>query len=1053
MRACVAEHGGREVKALGDGFMVVFASVRRALACAVTVQRAVDEEVWKSPDSAVRVRIGLNTGEVVDEGGDLYGQAVNAAARIAARAQAGEILVSEVTRQLAGSGPEMSFRDRGRVRLKGFPERWHLYGLAWEPKERPGPSPARAGRTPYVGREAEQTELRRLLDAAVRGDGGLVMIGGEPGVGKTRLAEELLAEAIAADLQVFVGHSYEMEGAAPYVAFVEILETALARAPSPQAFRQALGEEASEIAKLLPKLRRLCPDIPPAFELPAEQERRLLFNSIAEVIARAAGSRPLLLVLDDLQWADDPTLLLVEHLAERMRDLPVLIVATYRDTEVDVGRPLAGTFEALRRRHLAHWMTLRRLPEEFVAELLGALAGQEAPRHLVRAVFSETEGNPFFVEEVYRYLAEEGRLFDAQGGFRTDLEIGELDVPAGVRLVVGRRLARLAEDVQRVLATAAVAGRAFSFELLETMGESDPDALLDAIESAQRARLITPAPDPSGEDRFVFAHELIRQTLVADLSLTRRRRLHARVADAIERHYAAPLDEHAAAIAHHLTQAEGEPARVFGYLVRAGRWAMAGAAFEEALRHYESALLRRDAAGAADRAELLSELGTAYRSTGRLDAAIGAWREAVDTYEDLGDEEGMGRVCLAASYNLAWLARFEEATEMSQRGLTALADRVSADRARLLGGAGFIAGWGGHYQAGADMIEEELRLASVLGDDQVLGHGLMCNALCRMSHLEHHVTVADGLRSAGLLRAAGDLWNVAAVLGFVQQSLMYLGRFDESRSVEEELGPLAERLGNYGAILQYRRAGAQVRFFAGGDIDEFEGYVLADRDFCAETGLPWIATSWGFLGQAQFLRGNWDEAQSLFEEAVRLEVPNAPDGWNVCLLMECLAYRGDRDHTLALLDGRDLPALGEPKLWGSACMLVVSPEALMLLDERDRAAATYRAIVDCIDRTGVVLVTFNDGRLIQRAAGIAALAGRDFEVAEAHFRTALEQAATIPHRIEEAHTRRWYGQMLLERGRSGDRDEAETVLTAAIEDYERMGMPRHRDLAEALLRS
>ena len=134
-------------------------------------------------------------------------------------------------------------------------------------------------------------------------------------------------------------------------------------------------------------------------------------------------------------------------------------------------------------------------------------------------------------------------------------------------------------------------------------------------------------------------------------------------------------------------------------------------------------------------------------------------------------------------------------------------------------------------------------------------------------------------------------------------------------------------------------------------------------------------------------------------------------------------------------------------------MLVVSPEALVLLDERDRAGATYRAIVDCIDRTGVVLATFDDGRLIQRAAGIAALAGRDFAAAEGHFRTALKQAETIPHRIEEAHTRRWYGEMLLERGGPGDRAEAERVLTAAIEDYERMGMPKHRALAEGLLRS
>ena len=377
VRSCVADHGGREVKALGDGFMIAFTSARRALACAVAIQQAVEQESWKSADGGVRVRIGLNTGEVVEEGDDLYGQAVNAAARIAGRANGGEILVAEVTRHLAGSGPEFTFKDGGRLRLKGFPERWRLYRLVWESKE--GPSAAADERTPYVGREAERAELRRLLDRAIRGSGGLVMVGGEPGVGKTRLTEELVAEAARHDVEVFAGHSYEMAGAAPYIAFVEIFEAALARAPSPQAFRQALGEEAAEVARLVPKLRQLCPDIPPPLELPAEQERRLLFNSVREVVARSARRRPLLLVLDDLHWSDDPTLLLVEHLAETLGELPILLVATYRDTEVHVGRPLAKTFEDLRRRRLAHWLALDRLPEGEVGQMLQAMSRQEAP--------------------------------------------------------------------------------------------------------------------------------------------------------------------------------------------------------------------------------------------------------------------------------------------------------------------------------------------------------------------------------------------------------------------------------------------------------------------------------------------------------------------------------------------------------------------------------------------------------------------------------------------------------------------------------------------------
>ena len=777
VRGCVAEHGGREVKALGDGFMVAFASVRRALACAIGIQQAVDEELWKSPDTAVRVRIGVNTGEVVEEDGDLYGQAVNAAARIAARAEAGEILVSEVTRQLAGSGPDLSFRDRGRVRLKGFPDRWHLYGVAWEPKQRPGPTPRRAGRTPYVGREAERVELREHLHAAVRGDGGLVMIGGEPGVGKTRLAEELADEAQAAGVEVFVGHSYEREGAAPYAAFVEILESAIDRAPSAQAFRHAVGEDAAEVAKLVPKLRLLCSDIPPPLELPAEQERRLLFNSLREVIVRTARRRPLLLVLDDFQWADEPTMLFVEHLADRLGDVPVLVVATYRDTEVDIGRPLGATFESLRRRHLAHWMTIRRLPEEDVGEFVGALAGRQAPAELVRALFSETEGNPFFLEEVYRYLAEEGRLFDAEGRFRTDLRIGDLDVPAGVRLVVGRRLARLGESAQRILAAAAVIGRAFSVELLEAMEEADPDMLLDAVESAQRSHLVMAARDPSREDRFIFAHELIRQTLLSELSLTRRRRLHARVADAIERHHSGALDEHSAAIAHHLTEADADPARLFAFLVRAGRWAMAGSAFEDALRHYEAAHQLAADVAPAERAALLFELGMARRNVGRSEAAVDAWRQSVEISEAADDPETVGRVCSVACYSLSWLGRFAESIELGLRGLAALGERVNPDRGRLLGEVGMVTTGAGGYQDGMEMIDKELTLAAELGDDALLGHGLAMKAMAHWMFTEHTESVEAGLSAVELLRTAGDLWRYAGALGFVALGFPISGPF------------------------------------------------------------------------------------------------------------------------------------------------------------------------------------------------------------------------------------------------------------------------------------
>jgi tetratricopeptide (TPR) repeat protein len=1035
---------------------VAFTSTRRALACAIAIQRQQAERNRSEPGREVHVRIGLNTGEVTDESGDLYGQAVNAAARIAARAKSGEILCAEVVKQLAGQSPDLTFRDRGRCRLKGFPERWRLFGVVWTSDEGDQPAVAMAGRaTPFVGRAPERAELQRLLDEAGRGSGALVLIGGEPGVGKTRLAEQLVAEASGPgrEMQAFVGHAYEMEGAPPYVPFVEIFEQALARAPSPEAFRQALGQDAPEVAKLIPGLRRLCPDIPPPLELPAEQERRMLFNGVRDVLLRAAAHRPVLLVLDDLQWADEPTLLLVQHLAESLAEAPVLMVGTYRDSEADVGRPLARAFEDLLRRRHGRRITLGRMPVTEAAQMLEAMSGQSPPAPLAAVIYGETEGNPFFIEEVFKFLVEEGRLFDEAGRFRATLTIGELDVPEGVRLVIGRRLDRLGPDGRRVLSTAAVLGRAFDFELLEAAGDDSEDVLLDVVEEAERTGLVVIAAGGAEGDRFLFSHELIRQTLLAELSAPRRRRLHVRAADAIESVHTGQLDRHAAALAHHLAEAGplADRARRFRMLVLAGRWALASAAFEEALRHYEEAAGLEEAAPPEERAELLFELGVARRSTGSWDGAIETWRRSVDAYEALNNAEAMGRVCLAACYNLSWVGRFTEAVELSQRALTVLGDRVSTDRACLLGATGMPLGAAGHYQAGAGMIAEEIALAAALENDAVLAHGLLNKCILHWIYMEHQESGEAGLAAAELLQKAGDPFSAASILAFIIMSLVHLGRPDEVPRISVDLEPLAERVGHFPALLQVTRVRAWMDFMASADTGRLEVFARKDMDECRRLGASWVNNGWAWLGIASFLRGDWDEARTRFEEGERIEPPGAMKGWNTGALFECLAYRGEATEALALLDSgaAELPRAGEPNGWGQWTLLLNVVEGLTVLGLTDRAAELYPLTLEAMERTGCVCGSFYDMRLIERAAGIAATAARRWDDAERHFVAAAEQAAALPHVVEAAHTRRFHGRMLLERDGHGDRDRALVLLAEAAEGYRRMSMPRHVELAES----
>ncbi len=221
-------------------------------------------------------------------------------------------------------------------------------------------------------------------------------------------------------------------------------------------FRAVLGDAAPEMAKLVPELRRRFPDLADPLELPPELQRRYLFNCVVEFIERSCRLRPLAVLLDDLHWADEPTLLLLQHLAQRLPQLSMFIVGTYRSVELNADRPFAGTLETLTRQRLAHRVALKRLPQGDVERMLSALGGMTPPPALVGAVYQETEGNPFFVEEVFHHLKGEGKLFDDGGRWRADLRIDELDVPEGVRLVIGRRLKRLQESTQQVLTRAAL---------------------------------------------------------------------------------------------------------------------------------------------------------------------------------------------------------------------------------------------------------------------------------------------------------------------------------------------------------------------------------------------------------------------------------------------------------------------------------------------------------------------------------------------------------------------------------------------------------------------
>jgi class 3 adenylate cyclase/tetratricopeptide (TPR) repeat protein len=1050
VRQNIQRCGGYEAQFLGDGFLTIFPSAEAAVRCAVGIQRALERHNSENPDREVHVRIGIHYGGVSERDGNLYGQAVHGAARVMAQAAGRQIFVSSTVKELAEKESEFGFSDWGLFWLKGFPDRWRLYQVQWRDHAAVQRTQVELPTlTPFVEREVERADLRRAVDAALGGHGRLIFVAGEAGVGKSRLVHEVHMEAEARGMRVLVGHSVEMSGSTPYLPYVEIVEQALTSPRSPLALREALGDAAPEIARIVPAVRRTFPDISPPIDLPPELARRYLWNSIYEFVERAARQQPLVLVLEDLHWADESSILLTEYLAPLLPEMPVLIVGTYRDVEVGVSHPLAHIVNQLMRRRLIDRINLKRLSHQGVEAMVEGLAGQQTPEELVRAIDAETEGNPFFVEEVYFHLAESGVLLDESGRVRADLRIDEVDVPESVRQVIGERLERLSTKTREALVAAAVMGRVFVPELTGEVAGIGTDVLVDSLDEAERARLIAPA---QGNGHLLFNHELIRQTLLAGTSAVKREQLHMRAAEAIERTYADDIEAHAADLAHHLSRSGYSPdrRRLVVYLTIAGQRASDAAAFGDAVAHFEHALSLVPKEEQNARAELLEHLAMALRNVGRWDEALSTMNEALDLYESSGQTDAVGRLAWAMVYQLTWTARFVEAVGIAQRALAALGDVPNANRARLLSAAGWAMSLSGDYDAASVMFGQARSLAEQVGDERALADILHMETIHHMGFAEFDEGVDAGLRAAKVFESQRALWDLSSVLAFVIYQDGTLGRHEQVASLGERTMATAERLGHLGSIFLLLADTAR-RDVMRGDIDAVEAIAPQMVEVCERGGLPWLYVGHLYLGLAAHWRGSWKEAESELRRAAELEPAAAYAGQSASLLALHLAHQGRAEEVLEILGKAKeaFPSSGKVNSIGAWNTLFGFTEALYLIDRKEEAAAHHSLILEAL-RSHREWITI-DCRLISTRAGLAAAADRRWKEAEEHFEAAFEAAKRMPNRMEHADLRRLYAHVLLDRNLAGDDERARGLLRESIQEYRQMGMHKHVEMAERTL--
>ena len=576
----------------------------------------------------------------------------------------------------------------------------------------------------FLGRVEELSELRALLDRAADGAGALALLAGEPGIGKSRLADELGARAREAGHIVLWGRAWEDAGAPPYWPWIQALRTYLRNVDAAMLRRQ-LGPGAGDVAQILPELTAILDDVTATEPSDADAARFQLFDSVTTFVRNAATDRRLLIVLDDLHTADTPSIRLLRFLARQLGEIPLLVVGTYRDIELTPGHPLTDAIASLGREPATRVISLGGLGREAVRDLIGDVAGRSPTDAVVAAVQRGTNGNPLYVREAMRLLRVEGSLAEGMAAPT------HLVVPASVRTVIGRRLARLAAPTRDVLALGSVIGPEFTRQVLATVADVDDTTLTAALDDGVVEGLLLELP--GGPHRYRFGHDLIRETLYDELLPSRRVELHGLVAEGLEQLYGAHPDAHLPELAHHFTEAAGDAtatAKAIDYARRAGERAARSLAFEEAARLYGMALAHVDRSGNPDQRERLSlllALGDALARGGDLAAASGLYLEAADIAKQVGAPEALGRAALGLGGRMPWARPGTETRliPLLQDALVHLGGENDALRVRLL--TRLACAWRSspEQRQQSDAISRQaVELARTLDDQRAIGYAI-----------------------------------------------------------------------------------------------------------------------------------------------------------------------------------------------------------------------------------------------------------------------------------------------------------------------------------------
>ena len=1047
----IARHRGTVVKRLGDGMMAVFDAASHAVEAGVAIQQSIHRYNDGAGDESIAVRVGISGGDVTLADRDCFGIPVAEAARLCEAAQGGQVLASELVRVTSRGLSGAAFRSIGTLDLKGFPGGVDVVEVSWEPlRESWAPLPERlVPEGVFVGRRDERAELDRLFDQALAGEGRqLALVHAEPGMGKTALVRQAASSWHEKGAAVALGEC-DSELSIPYGPVSMALEHLVCHAPQ-QLLTSVVERHDGALSKLVPAIARRTSVAGRSKSTDPEIERYLGLAAAVDLLSSLAADRGLVLVFEDLHWADSASLTFLRHLVVNAGEARLLVVATFRDTEVTDGNPLAETLAVLRRHEGIARISVSGLGVSDVRELVSLLVddrvGADATESIARQLVSETSGNAFYVRELIEHLAETGRLATADPADRLWSADGFPDLPESVVEVVASRVARLGRSAIDLLTLAAAIGTQFDIEVLRAASGRSDEELLSLMGAAGSSHIVSEVPGAVG--RYAFAHALVAHSLLRQAGSTRRAMLHQKVAVALE---GLSQGQPSVALAYHWgeTGYTANASRARDYARQAADEAVEALAPGDAARWYERALKLDDlsrATDVADRVDLLTKLGVAQRQAGD-----GGYRhtliEAAQLARDIHDPGRLARAMIES--NRGMFTDFGKVDwEKVELLEAAIGTADSADvrtRSELLAILANELTYNNDYPARRSYADEAIALARGLGEPSHLFRvmNLIFHAIWNPETLDERVAMSA--ESRDLADQVGDpgirFW--AAHRHYL--NLLQSGQIDQADRCLDEQYEIAEGLEQplYRWVDRFSQA---ARLLLSGDYMEAERAALEALRYGEESDQPEAATFFRLNMMTVFWQSGRQFDIQLGEE-MAAGLPGAQSVRGGLALLA--ADSGSLRHAARILDdavGKRFADMHPDP--GYLTGLVSYAEAAILL--RDRAAAE---ILHGLLEPRASQVGFDGntcvGPVVHYVAALAALLGRQ-DQAVAQFEDSLAECRRLRAPFFEARGMVEWARVLIESNESADWPMAAKLLEEALGIAEAKGYAavarRARDL-------